>query len=222
MTRDHAKRDRPVPDVDPDEYDGFDAAPPAHRISTAGLASQVYADDRSVLGHVVMLDLDDVDPAVALEQAERLDDVAVVLRSSAGCYHVVGLGVRPFDEAVATAEASASCPEYVAEMREQGRFVARTMPKFRQSTGETYKDEPEPVAVASGDGPVSRPHAIRFAQLAEDVGRDDVAAALEQAVDEVAQAGRTLTVSRYETLTDELRAVLDAHAAEQGGEARGE
>jgi len=203
------------PEIDPAEYDGFEDAPADHKLITSGLASRVFDEDREEIGHVLALDVDDADPATAIHEADRLDDPAVVLRSSPGCYHVVGLGVRTFEDAVAEARATASCQEYVDEMDRQGRFVIRTQPKFRQGSGEIYKDEPEPIAVSQGAGRVSRPHAIRLRQIAEDVGRDRVAAAVEDVVETNGTVGWSLTQSKFETITDELRAVLDAAEAEE-------
>lgn len=209
--------DRRVPEINPAEYDGFEDAPEDHKLITSGLASWVFDEDREEIGHVLCLDLDDVAPGAALFQARILDDPAVVLRSSPGCYHVVGLGVRAFEDALAEARDSVSCQEYVDEMDRQGRFVIRTQPKFRQASGAIYKDEPEPVAVTGGAGPVARPHAIRIRQLAEDVGRGSVADAIEEIVETNGTVGWSLTQSRYETITDELRAVLDAHEAADWG-----
>ena len=216
-TADRDRPDRPIPDLDPADYEGFEDAPPDHKLTTAGLASYVFTGAEVLLGHVVVLDLDDVDPATALEEAAALSDPAVVLRTSTGCYHVVGLGVRAFDAALEAARASRACPDYVDEMGERGRFVARTFEKLRQESGEVYKPTPEPVVVVDGDGPVSRPHATRLRQLAAEVGRDDVDRALEQVARENGTVGKLLTQSRYETITDELREVVGP----AGGEDRG-
>lgn len=210
--------DRQVPDLDPAEYDGFEDAPADHRLATAGLASYVYSGEEETLGHVVVLDLDDVDPATAFEEAARLDDPAVVLRTSPSCYHVVGLRVRPWEDALDVARASRSCGDYVDEMDVRGRFIARTFEKVRQASGDLYKPTPEPVLVVDGDGPVSRPHATRLRQLAEEVGREDVAEALGTLVERNGTVGRLLTQSRYETITDELREVVGPAEVSTDGE----
>lgn len=212
--------ERPVPevDVDPEEYDGLDDAPEGHRLVTAGLASYVYDEDREVLGHVGMFDLDDVEPIEALTEAFGLGETAVLLRSSAGNFHLVGLDVAGWDERVEDARGVSCAEDYLDGMASRGRFVMRTHPKIVVGTGETYKPAPEPIAVVTGEGPVSSPHATRFRQLAEDVGRDEVAEAIAEIADDAGRVGCTLTQSKYETVTDELREVVGP----AGGDSRGE
>lgn len=201
--------DRRIPEVDVENYSGFADAPLDHRIVTAGLASFVHDSDRETIGHVLMLDLDDVeDPAIAIEQAEDLDDLSIVLRSSPRSYHVVGLGVRSWDVATSQAVRSRADLDYVVEMMDKGRFIARSQPKIRRETGEIYKRSPEPVFVSPGEGPISRPHTRRIEQIANNVGREDVADRLVDAARGVEQIGETLSISEYETVTDELREVV--------------
>jgi len=218
--RDASVPERPVPDLDPGDYEQWpDDAPDDHRIVTSGVASMVYDADRELLGHVLMLDLDDVDPTAAIAEADRLDEHAVVVRSSHRCYHVVGLDVRPWDQRVADARDAASSPEFVDEMVDQGRFIMRTQPKLRRESGDIYKHAPEPVHLARGVGVVSTPHLTVLRQLAEESGYPSMVGvlnALESAADGV---GRTLTQSTYESMTDELRALV-GHP--DGGETDGE
>lgn len=209
--------ERPLPDVDPDEYDGLDDAPEGHRLVTAGLASYVFDEDREVLGHVGMYDLDGVDPVEAVTEAFDLRETAVLLRSSPGNFHLVGLDVAPWDERLETGACVSCAADYLEGMSNRGRFVMRTHPKIRVGSGETYKPTPEPVAVVRGSEPVSGPHATRFRQLAEEVGRGEVADAIETIADDLGRVGSTLTQSRHETMTDELRQVVGHPRGEING-----
>jgi hypothetical protein len=200
-------------DLDP-ETDGFDDAPARHQLVSSGVCSQVYGDDRQLVGHVLMVEYDDVAREVAERDARFLPGVTVLLRSSARCWHVYDLGVRSWDRTVELARSTSCCPLYRDEQVDLGRFALRTFEKIRR-TGDVYRDAPVPVAVVDGDGPLSWPHAETLRQLAVEVDQQVVADTLDDLVDERPTVGRTLRTTDYETYTDELAAVL-------GGETNGE
>lgn len=195
--------DRPVPSLDVTDPEWPDDAPEFHQLVTAGVRSDVIDTDGETVGHVVMLDYDDVDPADALADARDLAGPTLLLRSSPGSYHVVDLAVRPWSDALDAGRSSAACSTFVDGMADRGHYSLRTLRKLRK-TGERYRDAPEPVALLPGDaGPLSVPHLTHYRQLAEDRA-PDLADALDADGETV---GRTLISFETETLTDEIREV---------------
>ena len=189
--------------------DSFADAPDRHRLVTSGVTSRVFDVDREVVGHIVMVEYDETARDVAEADARALDGPSVLLRSSADCWHVYDLAVRPWREVVDAARSTRCCPEYRAEQIERERFALRTFPKIRR-TGEVYREAPEPVALFDGArGPVSRPHVVALQQLADEQGADAIAAGLDILAAKWGTTGRTLTQTDYETRTDALAAVLD-------------
>lgn len=203
----------------------FSEAPDRHRLRASGVSSVVYDDGGDELGHVSLLDLDGVSLETARDDARELPGVAVVCRSGADGWLVWGLSVRPFDAVGRDARRSSASTEQVEHQIGEGRYVARVTPKIRE-TGEVYRDRPVPVEVhprQEGDRyPVSGPHTRMLEQLAEKAGRLEVADSLGAALVGAREVGRTVDVSHYQTLSDELREHLDGlEPAETGGERRG-
>lgn len=139
-----------------------------NEIKTAGIASTVIEDDVE-LGHVLMLDLDDVDEEVAIETAESIAGPAVVLESSRGSYHVYGLRIRSWDRVVSELEESAASGHYVREMIDRERCVLRTQPKLSEDN-DVVTPEPKIVDVIDADEDdlaISYPHLAVLRQLPE-------------------------------------------------------
>lgn len=67
------------------------------RYVTRAVESGVFGADGDLLGHVGLIDMDEVALADAVDVARRLRGDAVVLRSSERCYHVWCLAVRSLD-----------------------------------------------------------------------------------------------------------------------------
>lgn len=158
---------------------------------SAGVASAVHDGDRELVGHVLLLDYDDVPASVVADDAARLDGPVVVVRSSVGSWHVWALSLRSWQEAVDDARETSACQHFVDSMVDKGRFVLRTQPKFSVD-GEIRRSAPAPDSVI-GDvsAPVSQPHAIRLRQMADDAGLDDVADELRQIGTSDHAVGRT-------------------------------
>lgn len=163
------------------------------RVQTAGVGSRVFGADRSLLGHVVLLDLDDVDAADALTVADAVDGPVVVSRSSTSSWHVVGLAVRPWGDALDLLREH-SAPEHVDAAEQRGQATLRTHSKRDVETGEIATPPPVPVVVVDGDADqVSRPHLVRLQQAA--AALDAPALDSLDALD--AETGATLSTARY-------------------------
>ncbi|WP_344055348.1 hypothetical protein [Streptomyces thermoalcalitolerans] len=175
-------------------------------LETTGIESEVVDGDLEPIGHVAMLDYDDVPIGTVLEEIEALEGPAVLSRSSPGSWHVVDLEVRPFAEAIEVARSSTASREFVSEMDRRGCLTLRIGPK-RRPDGSVETPAPVPITVHVPDGleevEVSRPHAGRLRQLAANVGVEHVEDRLEEiergAVDGLEPVGRQLPETRYET-----------------------
>lgn len=167
----------------------------AREVKTAGIASAVFGEDRAVLGHVLMADYDDVDESAAVDHATRVDGPAVVVRSSPGSHHVYGLGVRPWGDLIDELRGTGASQGFVEEMLDRERAVLRIAAKLDVETDEVVTDAPVPFLVLDdeGDAPVSRPHAIRLSQLAEDAGEHRAARQLDRLATGPRAFGETLT-----------------------------
>lgn len=178
------------------------------RLETTGIESEVVDDDLEHVGHVLMLEYDDVDPAPVREDARDIDGPTVVVNSSPRSYHLYGLAVRSWDDVVVALEESNASREYVREMTRRGTATLRTGPK-RTPSGSIATRAPYPLEVDVGTTEpveISRPHAARLRQLAEQRDPFDVLWRLEclenggwPALEPV---GEKLAQSRYETRTE--------------------
>lgn len=204
-------------------------------IETAGVTSKVWGeidDERTVLGHVALLDYDDdisfpSRPETAdlsreekvRREADQLDGISAVFESSAGSYHVWNLSVDRLSSRVLDALAKHGDPMHVAVSWRRSMFVLRCSPKaFSASidaTGEptrVYKDAPQllDVLVSDSERPQSRGHFELLRSLAEQQGHDSAErldAIRTEQPSRFAWAGdeTDVEVSRYLTVTDSLK-----------------
>lgn len=186
-------------------------------VQTAGITSQVFEDD-DVIGHVLLLDLDNVDYIEAVQVADDLDTIAAVLESSAGSHHIWSLGVNTLrEQTIRGLSYHASDDAHVGASWRRGYAVLRAFRKVRDG-GETYKERPtlHHVSTAGAEGPHSAAHAVmlqvlRREQSEEVSGEADAARGL----DHLSPAGvewvgddDDLRLDKYQTLTDDGKAAL--------------
>lgn len=206
--------------TDPDvpieqDVDSIEDAPDAHVLRTRTVSSIVADEDERTLGHVLMLDYDDVDPEVPVEDARDLDGLAVVSRSSPGSYHVLDLRVDRFEAHVSRADRTRAEESYVDSMVSRGEFVLRVGAKRREQgeQGERpYKAAPVPVAVSPGDvvrRPLSAPHIEVLRELSEDRAPSGVLRSLDSIEETRETVGDLLVRETRRVATDSLRRVLN-------------
>lgn len=185
-------------------------------VVTAGVTSHVYDDDGEQVGHVLLLDLDDVGLLEAVGVADHLDSVAVVLESSEGSHHVWSLGVDTLNNHTLTGLSyDATDDGHVGASFRRGYAVLRFVGKVT-SDDEMYKDRPTVthVSAAGARGHHSKPHAEMLRSLVADQG-DDVSGAVDALNDDGAPCGVTyigdaerLRIDKYQTLTDDGKEAL--------------
>lgn len=178
-------------------------------VVAAGIESEVATDDEEPIGHVLMADLDGVDP----DAVEGLAGDATVVVETSGGSHVYGLVVRPWEDVVETLREDELDvdAEYVEEMDRRGRATLRTTAEVDVSGGERA---PAPVVRRvfvdeSVDlDALSAPHARRLAALApegstvETVLRDLSLGAYRYDRVDVESVGSLVVESKYRTRTD--------------------
>jgi len=196
---------------------------PEHEVvRCAGLCSQVPEGDSSdtdtTHGHVVMLDHDDTDSIMqVLTDLDRTQGVTALLESSPGSYHGYGFALRPLAEQVTHALRCHGEAAHVRQSARRGYFVLRWSAKLYTAgpqEGEAYKEAPtlEQVMVPDTlEQPHSRPHLEAMLEQAEADGRVRLVERLEGALDRLESQdllrGSVLTVDRYESGTDRLKAL---------------
>lgn len=176
-------------------------------LRASGLSSVVQDDGESV-GHILMLDYDDVaDTFGVIEEVERVPGVSVILESSPGSYHGYNLSVRPFERQVTDATRKSGEMSHVRQSARRGYFVLRWSRKIHEQDGTEYKPAPQiiSVSVAESDQPQSEPHLSLFAQQAESDGLDEIATELRDARESFETVGESLSVDHYQTGTDRLK-----------------
>ena len=186
-------------------------------VSTAGVCSHVFDSDESdVLGHALLLDLDNSSLLEAVNVADDLEMIAAVLRSSEGSHHVWGLGVDSLrEQTTRSISYYAADDSHVGASWRRGYAVLRLVGKI-DSEGATYKSRPsvEHVSLAGAEGDHSAAHAAMLRSLIEDqeawvAGAAD---ALEpaEAPESVSYVGdeTDLRVDNYQTLTDDGKEAL--------------
>lgn len=142
-------------------------------IKTAGVSSRV-SEDRDVIGHVLMLEYDEVGLEVVRDDIERLGGPLVLCESSARSYHLWDLRIRSWPEVVEELLVSRADEQYVEEMIDRGRCVLRTHPKLLVESNDVVK--PSPVVIDAidlddeqrgedGDVEISRPHLKALREL---------------------------------------------------------
>jgi hypothetical protein len=199
--------DGPVPDGgEPIGPDGV-AEVANHMVSASGLSSGVPDGDGDVLGHVLMLDYDDVRDILAIiGDLEPMDGVSVVLESSSGSYHGYNLSVRPFADAIVDGARSESDLRHVRASARRGYYVLRITDKLR-GDGEVYKDAPTPVwvGVSDSDRPQSEGHLRMLEDAAREDDRPDLADDLADAQERLQTIGDGTLVDHYLTVDDYLK-----------------
>lgn len=188
-------------DEEPDE-DGI--------VYTAGLSSTVLDGD-DVLGHTLLLDLDDVDQPDVRDAAQQASGVRAVFESSPGSYHLWILSVEDFEQAILSGLSwqIADC-QHVKQSYRRGRYVLRIVAKVRED-GSTYKPAPTLRAVYADEeieGVVSRPHLSWIREQAAEDGVD-LPEELEE-IDEESLVGSEdgLIMDRYMSIDDETKEAL--------------
>lgn len=192
--------------------DGLDADDVGREsiLYTAGLSSTVLDGDE-VVGHTLLLDLDDVDQDEVRDAAQSAAGVRAVFESSPGSYHLWVLSVEEFEDAILSGLSwQVADAEHVKQSYRRGRYVLRIVAKVRED-GETYKEAPRLRAVYADDeveAPISRPHLRWIEQSAaeQDVDIEDVIESIDE--DDLVGSDDGLIMDRYMTIDDETKEAL--------------
>jgi hypothetical protein len=199
-----------------DLLDGIDAEeleeiPASELLETSGMCSHVRDQDGEELGHILMIDFDDVDDVmIPLSSADRQPGISIVSRSSPGSYHHHNLSVRSFDEQIREGAAETGDLGHIRWAARRGYFVLRILGKRRIESGELYKEPPEIVSVISSESdlPQSRRHLQLLRSIIEDQGSTELLERLDAAREEHELIGRELSVDHYKTITDSAKEAL--------------
>jgi len=192
-----------------------DPAPAEAVVSTAGATSHVF-EDGEVVGHVLLLDLDDADLLDAVKVADDLEGVAAVLRSSEGSHHIWCLDVRDLrEQAVRALSYYAGDDAHVGSSWRRGYAVLRVVGKVRED-GSAYKCRPsvQHVSPSGAEGDHSAAHAAMLRSLIEgqpdDPQGDASALGATDGPETVRYVGDAddLRLDSYQTLTDDGKAAL--------------
>lgn len=186
-------------------------------VQTAGVTSQVF-NDGDVIGHVLLLDLDNVDYIEAVQVADDLDAVAAVLESSEGSHHIWSLGVDTLrQQTIRGLSYHASDDAHVGASWRRGYAVLRAFRKVRDD-GETYKERPtlHHVSTAGAEGRHSAAHAVMLQVLRREQseavsGEVDAARGIDHLSPEAVEwvgDDDDLRLDKYQTLTDDGKAAL--------------
>jgi len=192
------------------EEEELDELPDDEILETSGILSHVR-DDGETIGHVLMIEWDDIDDVMSpIKTAQRYPGISVLLRSSPRNYHMYGLSVRDRDTQLVDAMRKNGDVYQARWAARRGYFALRLLPKIRKESREEYKPAPEPVYVfdSESDHAQSRPHVDMLRQLAESTGRDDLAEILGDVASEHELVGDGARVDHYQTVTDEAKEVL--------------
>lgn len=221
--------------LDPDEFrDLIERGEPDYSdieeqiLETAGVTSPVWdgspdEDDSTIVGHVLLADYDDdvsfpsddrnlSRRARVEEEARSLDGVSAIFESSPGSYHVWNLSVEDLSGRVLQALALHGDPMHVAVSWRRSMFVLRCSPKtysrsIDEGEPEVYKEAPTLLDVVESESeePQSRPHYELLRTLAREQDRVDVVDAIDVEAHEWVGTPDSVGVSRYMTVTDDLK-----------------
>ena len=172
----------------------------------SGMLSNVTDAEGEGLGHILMLDYDDIQQvSPVISMLDHQPGLSVLLQSSRGSYHAYNLSVRPIEQQIYRAAQTESEPGHVRSSARRDYFVLRWTSKLRDSDMSEYKPAPEVIwcSVNETDEPQSEPHLQALAQRARENDSPDVAAELESYSGET--IGSNLSVEHYQTLTDEMK-----------------
>lgn len=181
-------------------------------VYTAGLSSTVLDGD-DVVGHTLLLDLDDVDQPDVRDAAQQASGVRAVFESSPGSYHLWILSVEDFEQAILSGLSwqIADC-QHVKQSYRRGRYVLRILAKVRED-GSIYKEAPTLRAVYADEeieGSVSRPHLSWIQQQIEESDIDVAHSQQLERIDEDDLVGSEdgLIMDRYMSIDDETKEAL--------------
>jgi len=172
----------------------------------SGMLSTVSDAEGEGLGHILMLDYDDIQQvSPVISMLDHQPGVSVLLQSSRGSYHAYNLSVRPIEQQIYRAAQTESEAGHVRSSARRDYFVLRWTAKLRDSDMSEYKPAPEVIwySVTSTEEPQSKPHLQALAQRARENDSPEVADALEGYPGET--IGSNLSVEHYQTLTDEMK-----------------
>lgn len=177
-------------------------------LRASGLSSVVQTESGERLGHILMLDYDDVTDAFdVVAEIETIPGVSIVLESSPGSFHGYNLSVRPFESQVTDAASKDGEMGHVRQSARRGYFVLRWSKKIHEQDGTVYKPAPSMVSVSVDPStfPQSEPHLTLFAKQAEREGKDRMASKLREARETVETVGGSISMDHYQTGTDRLK-----------------
>jgi hypothetical protein len=197
-------------------------------LETAGVTSPVWSaprdeEDATIVGHVLLADYDedvsfpsdgrDLSRIERVEEEARsLDGVSALFESSPGSYHVWSLSVDDLSGRVLDALALHGDPMHTAVSWRRSMFVLRCAPKtYSESIDagdpETYKPAPRLLDVieSESEDPQSRPHMELLRSLAEQQDRGDLVEDVGEDAHEWVGTPDSVGVSRYMTVTDDLK-----------------
>jgi len=172
----------------------------------SGMLSTVSDAEGEGLGHILMLDYDDIQQvSPVISMLDHQPGVSVLLQSSKGSYHGYNLTVRPIEQQIYRAAQTESEAGHVRSSARRDYFVLRWTAKLREPDKTEYKPAPEVIwcSVSETDDPQSEAHLQALAQRARETDSPEVAAELESYSGET--VGSNLSVEHYQTLTDEMK-----------------
>lgn len=196
--------------------DGFDSEeieeiPASEMLETSGLCSHVRDQDGEELGHILMVDFDDIDDVmIPLSSATRQEGISIISRSSPGSYHHYNLSIRSFDAQIREGAAETGDLGHIRWAARRQYFVLRILGKRRIESGELYKEAPEIVAVVetASELPQSRRHLQLLRSIIEDQGSSELLDRLDNAREEHEMIGSELSVDHYKTISDEAKEMI--------------
>lgn len=202
-----SRYDIPIPDELGEAISPEDAAEGI--VTTAGFSSGVFDGDGEIIGHTLLLDLDDVEQSAVKSAAESTDGVTAVFESSPGSYHLWDLEVRAWEDAILEGLSwYIADAEHIQQSYRRGRYVIRAVGKMRDS-GETYKDAPTLKAIycdTDTNADISAPHLAWIRQTAAEHGVDDPTTELSD--DQLVGDPTTLRMEQYMTIDDETKEAI--------------
>lgn len=178
---------------DPDDVD--------HEVASAGVTSCVLDAAGNRLGHVVLLDYDDLDLGQVRQRVTDLPDPSVIIESSPGRYHVWVPVIHSWDEAIELAEGSGCDPEYVSWIEEKEEMFLRCARKVAlddESIRATAPTVIESVGGSDADAAVSGPHLKHIAELcSEGFGPGDCEKLIDDIIDDNDIVGAAAPTEKY-------------------------
>ena len=207
-SQDTGRLDAMLEDLDTD----LSEIPDDEILETSGLMSNVLDSDGETVGHVLMIEWDDVDDVMrVVRTAQQTPGVSVLLRSSPGSYHLYNLSVRDRDDQLLDAMRKNGDVWQARWAARRGYFVLRILPKIRSESREIYKPAPEPIHVfgSEREHPQSEAHAEMLLDICREQGHDEIGEQLRHALGEQdLMIGSGLNTEHYQTITDDAKDLL--------------